>query len=391
MLARIPPLAIYCLAAFSAAMANRAMDPLVSELARDFNVAVATAAGVISIYALPYAFAQPVLGPLGDYYGKGRVLRICMWALCASLVLTIASPTIGILMAARFFGGISSAGIMPVGMASIGDLYGPTERQQKIGTYVAVALTGYTFSAAVAGILAVWLSWRTIFVITLVFAVAAAIMLSRIVETKPRPDKPMRIGDAIAGYKKLFANPRAKFCFGAVFLEGVALWGTLPFISPILVARNEGGAGEAGLIITGMGLGGLLFTATVKYWLRLASPYRLMFLGGLITALGPVSLAFHAAWPWYAAVFFVAGFGFMAMHNSIQAEVANLAPELRGSAFSMHSCSLFMGHSLGPLIFTIGSALAGQTAMLAIFSLILAAIGPTISIAFTRMGGLAPK
>ncbi|MCC2097662.1 MAG: MFS transporter [Hyphomicrobiales bacterium] len=384
MLARVPPLLIYCLAALSAAMANRAMDPLVSEVARDFNVALATAAGVISIYALPYAFSQPILGPLGDYYGKGRMLRICMWMLCASLVLVVVSPTIGVLMAARFFGGIASGGIMPAGMASVGDLYGPAERQQKIGTYVSVALIGYTFAAAVAGILAVYLSWRAIFAITLAFAILAAIMLSQVVEKTPRPDKPISFRDAAGGYKKLFSNPRAKFCYAAVFLEGVGLWGTLPFIAPILEARGEGGAGEAGMIITAMGLGMLLFTSTVKHWLKIASPYRLMFIGGLINGIGPASLAFHLHWIWFAAIFAVAGFGFMAMHNSIQAEVAELAPSVRGSAFSMHSCSLFIGHSVGPILFTLGQAKLGQNTMLVFYGLILFAIGPVVSIALLR-------
>jgi predicted MFS family arabinose efflux permease len=380
----LSPLVIFCLAALSAAMANRAMDPLVAEVAREFDVALATAAGVISIYALAYAFSQPILGPLGDYYGKGRVLRLCMWMLCASLVVVVISPTIGVLMAARFFGGIASAGIMPTGMASVGDLYGPSERQQKIGTYVSVALVGYTFAAAVAGILAVYLSWRAIFAITLAFAILAALLLSRIVEKTPRPDKPISIRDAIGGYKTLFSNPRAKYCYGAVFLEGVGLWGTLPFIAPILEARGEGGAGEAGLIITAMGLGMLLFTSTVKHWLKIASPYQLMFAGGLITGVGPVSLAFHLDWMWFAAIFAVSGFGFMAMHNSIQAEVANLAPSVRGSAFSMHSCWLFVGHSVGPILFTFGQAKVGQAAMLGFYSFILLMIGPMISIALTR-------
>ena len=381
----LSPLVIFCLAALSAAMANRAMDPLIAEVAREFDVALATAAGVISIYALAYAFSQPILGPLGDYYGKGRMLRLCMWMLCASLVVVVISPTIGVLMAARFFGGIASAGIMPTGMASVGDLYGPSERQQKIGTYVSVALVGYTFAAAAAGILAVYLSWRAIFAITLVFAILAALLLSRIVEKTPRPDKPISIRDAVGGYKTLFSNPRAKYCYGAVFLEGVALWGTLPFVAPILEARGEGGAGEAGFIITAMGLGMLLFTSTVKYWLKLATPYQLMFIGGLITGVGPVSLAFHLDWMWFAPIFAVSGFGFMAMHNSIQAEVANLAPSVRGSAFSMHSCWLFVGHSVGPILFTIGQARFGQPAMLGFYSLVLLLIGPAISIAFTRM------
>jgi predicted MFS family arabinose efflux permease len=380
----LSPLVIICLAGLSSAMANRAMDPLVSELARDFNVTVAVAAGVISIYALPYALSQPVLGPLGDYYGKGRLLRICMWLQCASLAVVIISPSIGILMVARFFGGIAGGGIMPSSMAAIGDRYPPQERQQKIGTFVSVALVGYTFSTAAAGILAQYLSWRTIFIITLVLCIGAAMLLSRVVETTPKPEKPMQLSDAVAGYKILFSNPRAKLCYGAVFLEGVALWGTLPYISPILEQRGQGGPGEAGLIITGMGLGGLLFTATVKHWLKFLTPYQLMFIGGFLNAVGPLVLIFDLGWYWLAAAFFVAGFGFMMVHNSIQAEVAALAPSVRGSAFSMHSCSLFIGHSLGPMVFTIGLAAIGEASILAIYAAILLVIGPAVSILFAR-------
>ena len=74
----------------------------------------------------------------------------------------------------------------------------------------------------------------------------------------------------------------------------------------------------------------------------------------------------------------------MAMHNSIQAEVAELAPSVRGSAFSMHSCSLFIGHSVGPILFTLGQAKLGQNTMLVFYGLILFAIGPVVSIALLR-------
>ncbi len=378
------PLFIFCLAALSAAMANRAMDPLVSELARDFNVTVTMAAGVISIYALPYAFAQPVLGPIGDYYGKGRLLRICQWMQCLCLLVVIVSPTIGILMAARFFGGIASGGIMPTGMALVGDRYAAHERQQKIGVYVSVALIGYTLSTAAAGILAEYLSWRMIFVITLVPAVIAALLVSRVAENAPKPDKPIQVSDVIAGYKTLFSNPRAKFCYIAVFLEGLAVWGTLPFISPILEQRGQGGPGEAGLIITGFGIGGLLFTATVKHWLKIMLPYQLMFIGGLVNAIGPLSLIWDLDWHWFALTFGVSGIAFMMVHNSLQAEVASLGASVRGLAFSMHSCWLFVGHSIGPLLFSIGLTTIGQSSMLAIYGIVLALIGPAVSFFFSR-------
>lgn len=379
------PLFIFCLAALSSAMANRAMDPLVSEVARDFDIAIATAATVVSAFAFPYALAQPVLGPVGDYYGKGRMLRAFMWLQCVSLLVVVLSPTFAILFIARFLGGIASGAIMPAAMAAVGDRYPPAERQQKIGTLVSVALIGFTFSSAAAGILAVYVSWRAIFAITLVFAIGAAIMLRLVVEKTPRPEKPMQASDAIAGYKLLFSNPRAKFCYGAVFLEGLAMWGTLPYISPILEARGAGGPGEAGLIITAMSLGAFLLTATVKHWLKLFTPYQLMFLGGFLTAIGPIVLAYDLDWRWFAAAFALSGLGFMMVHNSIQAEVAALAPSVRGSAFAMHSCWLFVGHSFGPLLFALGLKSIGELPMLYVFGLTLLVIGPAISIAFSRM------
>ena len=381
----LSPLFIICLAGLSAAMANRAMDPLVSELARDFKVSLAVAAGVISIYALPYALAQPILGPIGDYYGKGRLLRVCQWLQCLCLLIVIVSPTIGILMVGRFFGGIAGGGIMPSSMALIGDRYPPQERQQKIGTFVSIALVGYTFSTAAAGILAEYLSWRMIFVITLVPAAIASLLLSRIVENTPKPEKPMAISDVIGGYKTLFSNPRAKFCYIAVLLEGIALWGSLPFIAPILEQRGQGGAGEAGLIITGFGIGCLIFTATVKHWLKVLSPYKLMILGGAVNAVAPVALIFDLYWPWFALAFAISGLGFMMVHNCLQGEVAALGASVRGLAFSMHSCSLFLGHSIGPMIFTAGLLTIGEGWVLGTYALVLAFIGPVVAISFARM------
>ena len=68
------------LCGLASSVAYRSMDPLVTSLARDFSVPVATAALVSSAYALPFALGQPVLGPIGDVFGKGKLLAICLAA-----------------------------------------------------------------------------------------------------------------------------------------------------------------------------------------------------------------------------------------------------------------------------------------------------------------------
>ena len=74
------------LCGIASSIAYRSVDPLVTELAREFSVPVATAALVSSAYALPYALGQPVLGPIGDSFGKGRLLAICLAILTLTLL-----------------------------------------------------------------------------------------------------------------------------------------------------------------------------------------------------------------------------------------------------------------------------------------------------------------
>jgi len=381
----MPAIFIFSFCGLTAALANRSMDPLVTAVARDFDVAVGAAAAVVSMYALPYAFSQPVLGPMGDFYGKGRMLRFCMWLQAFSMALVIVSPNLTVLMIARFIGGMAGGGIMPIAMAMVGDRYPPAERQQAIARYVSVALIGMMMSSALAGLLAVYVSWRGIFVLAFVFAVISALLVTIYIREPPAPARRMKVADAVNGYKILFSNRRAFVCFGAVFLEGIALYGVTPYVAPLLEERPRGGPMEAGLVITALAIGAFLFTATVSSWLKILTRYQLMFMGGFFTACGPFSLVFDLRWEFYFAGFLLAGIGYMMVHNSIQAEVAELAPALRGSAFAMHSCSFFSGQSLGPILFGLGASAMGASQAALLFGVILLAVGPVISIIFRRI------
>lgn len=369
---------------FTSAIANRSMDPLVSSIAADFGLPLATAALVITFFALPYSVGQPILGPLGDHYGKGRVLRLCLYVQTVSLAVVSWSPSFEVLVAARFVGGIASGGLMPVALAMIADRYAPHERQQAIARNVAASQTGFILAASLAGLLAVTFNWRGIFMIATAFAALAAVLVTIFVRDPPRPASPIRLSNIVGGYKLIFANPRSFVCFAAVFLEGLALNGSLPFIAPLLTERGLGGAREAGFIITGTGLGALVFTFLVKTLLTMTTRYRLMMIGGLFASAGLVALAFPLGWPALMGWFALSGFGFMMVHNSIHAEVAELAPQARASAFAVHSCSLFVGQALGPLYFAGGMSTIGIAAICLVNAAIMLLIGPTISFLLTR-------
>jgi hypothetical protein len=95
----------------------------------------------------------------------------------------------------------------------------------------------------------------------------------------------------------VLSNPRSFVCFGAVFLEGLAIYGITPFIGELLRMRGAGGLREAGFVIGGLGIGGLLYAAIL--------PVILTFAKRPAQALGPV--VYGIALPLLGATLSLAG------------------------------------------------------------------------------------
>ncbi len=373
------------LCGLASAVAYRSMDPLVTSLARDFSVPVATAALVSSAYALPFALGQPILGPIGDAFGKGRLLAICLFVLTASLIVGAFSPSFDFLLAMRFLGGLAGGGTMPVAMALIGDLFPPAQRQVAIARFLAATLVGQIFASSLAGLFAVSVGWHGFFLlgacVTLTAALGAAWKLAepkRAHRTRPS------LTDAASRYAQVFANPKSWLCFGTVFLEAIAIFGVTPYVAEILETTGLGGPREAGFVIAGIGIGGLLYSFVLTFLMRRLTRIGMMAWGGVVGGGALAACALLPGWGALALFFTLLGFGFVMLHNSVQTEVSSLAPEARASAFSMHAFSFFLGQAIGPVIFGFGMHLGGLTPMLIANGVLLGAVGLGAAALFSR-------
>src|SRR3954469_15540640 len=92
---------VFAVCAFASGFALRTIDPLIVPIAQRFAVSPATAALLSTAYALPYAAAQPFLGPLGDRFGKTRCMQVCIVALASTLTLGAFAPDFQTLLASR--------------------------------------------------------------------------------------------------------------------------------------------------------------------------------------------------------------------------------------------------------------------------------------------------
>ena len=201
-------LAIIAMCSFAAAVSSRALDPMIVVIAQDFAVPVSTAALLSTAYALPFALFQPILGPIGDIWGKTRLLRASLWLLAFSMLAGAFAPTLAVLLALRFLGGIAGGGTVPSGMALIGDRFAGPARQLALGRYVGSGLFGQILSASLAGFIAVMIGWRATLLLGGILALAVAIAASVYLHEKPdRERRRFSIGEAVRGYRLVFANP----------------------------------------------------------------------------------------------------------------------------------------------------------------------------------------
>ena len=61
---------------FAQTLFTRAVDPVIPQIAADLAVDVKTAALLSTAYTFPYALVQPVLGTIGDFFGKTRLMNV---------------------------------------------------------------------------------------------------------------------------------------------------------------------------------------------------------------------------------------------------------------------------------------------------------------------------
>ncbi|MEQ1714649.1 MAG: MFS transporter [Hyphomicrobium sp.] len=375
----MPLLFVLAASCLVSSMTMRLVDPVVPGIARDFAVSAETAALLASAFTFPYALFQPILGSLGDALGKARIIKLSLAVVLVCLVLAAYAPRIEVLFIARMIGGAAAGGIIPLAFAMVGDRIPFAERQVALSRLLTAILAGQLTGSIGSGLLASYAGWRASMVVAAVIALAALVMTVLQLHARQSPDAATRprftVAGMRAGYAEVFANPRSPVCFTAVFIGGIVMFGLFPYIAILLEARGAGGLKEAGFVLAGFGIGGILYTALVVMLLRRLGLMNLIRAGGLVAALGLASLALGASWPAEMAAFVLVGVGFYMVHNSLQTQATELAPNARGAAVAAHAFFFFLGQAVGPVVYAFALPALGQGTTLACGALVMAALG----------------
>jgi MFS transporter, YNFM family, putative membrane transport protein len=130
-------------------------------------------------------------------------------------------------------------------------------------------------------------------------------------------------------------------------IEGALAFSALAFIPSDLHMRFDLSMPRAGALVALYGIGGLVYSRTARPLLKRMGEPGLARLGALSAAAAFASIAAAPSWGWVPPACLVAGFGFYALHNTLQTNATQMAPEARGTAVSLFACCLFLGQSIG--------------------------------------------
>lgn len=338
-------------AGFASQSMVRVADPLLPQIAADIGTTVGTASIVTSAYAVSHGLTQLVGTPIGDRVPKYLLVTI-LCALCALATAACGlSGSLASLGVARLFCGVTAGMVIPLCMAFIGDTVPYERRQPVLGRFLAGQILGLVSGQIIGGVVGDFFGWRSVFFfIAALFVLAALALTSELIRnpmTRVGPrDQPASRG-LLADYAAVVTRPWARIVVLGVFLEAAIMFSAFAYIGADLHARLGLSFSAVGAVLAAFGVGGLAYVLSVQTLVDRLGQVGLVIAGGAMLTLSYLVLA--AAPVWWTAIVAVAviGLGFHMVHNTLQVNATQMAPEARATALGVFSSALYLGQSAG--------------------------------------------
>ncbi len=146
---------------------------------------------LFTAYLLAETITIPIAGKMSDRYGRKPVFLFGMIVFLAGSMLAGLSQSMEQLIMFRFMQGIGGGALMPVAMATVADLYAPSERGKVQGLLGAIFALSSIIGPFLGGFIVDNLDWRWVFYVNVPIGIAAILVTSvkfpKLVSDERRP------------------------------------------------------------------------------------------------------------------------------------------------------------------------------------------------------------
>jgi EmrB/QacA subfamily drug resistance transporter len=193
-------LGVLALAGLAYALQQTMILPALPSLQRDLHTSTAWATWLFTAFLLVSAVATPVLGKLGDQYGKERFLLVSLLVFFVGCVAAIFAWNIWSLIVSRAIQGFGGA-VFPLSFAIVFDEFPAENVGAGVGLVSAILGIGGGLGLVLSGALVDYASWRWLFIVGALFVGVAAIGVWRFV-----PESPIKTPSKIDGVGALLLS-----------------------------------------------------------------------------------------------------------------------------------------------------------------------------------------
>ncbi|MFH8658907.1 MFS transporter [Streptomyces afghaniensis] len=178
--------AVLALAGIVVSLMQTLVIPIVPELPQYLDASPSNAAWAVTATLLAAAVATPVVGRLGDMFGKRRMLLVSIVLLVSGSVVCALSDSLVPMIVGRTLQGLAAA-VVPLGISVLRDVL-PAERLTGSTALMSASLgVGGALGLPTAAFIADHYDWHTLFWISAVLGVASLVLVLLVVpESKVR-------------------------------------------------------------------------------------------------------------------------------------------------------------------------------------------------------------
>ncbi|MFN4087902.1 MAG: MFS transporter [Alphaproteobacteria bacterium] len=379
------PIVLLSMAAFCVAATMRVADPMIPRVAAEFATTAGQAGTIVTTFTLAYGLCQLIYGPLGDRYGKFRLITLAMTLSGVVVAAGAVAGSMAELAVLRLAAGAITAAVIPLAMAHVGDMVPYDRRQAVLARFLSGQILGVVFGQAAGGALIELAGWRAVFLtLGAVYGLVALLLWRELASGRVRHAVDRRkggVGRAMRQYTGMLAARWPRIVLAAVFVEGFLFFGALAFVGAFLHARFALDFATIGLVLGCFGLGGLCYALSVRPVVAALGESGMVMAGGALLAVGFAALVWMPHWAGAAAAMAVIGFGFYMLHNTLQTNATQMAPEARGAGVSLFALVFFLGQGVGV---EVAGSVADRFGFELVF-LVVAAGLPLLGLAFARL------
>ncbi len=238
-------LILFALLAASVMYIEIMLTPSLPSIEKQYNVTIGQVSLILSLYTVFGTAINPIVGKLGDIYGKKQVLMYVLVSYSIMVTITSFAPNFTVLVISRTFQGVG-LGIFPLAFSLVREQFPRQLVPRAQGLVSAMFGAGLALGLPVGAFVANNYGWQTNYHIATPFIIVLTVLIFFAVRESP------------------FRNPEAKMDYVGAGLLGVA-------VALVVLGLSQGSywgwtsAPVLGLIVVGL----MLFIPLVPYEMKL--------------------------------------------------------------------------------------------------------------------------